>query len=548
MPAALAAVFSLVTLAWAIDTSGSDVSRGVQLAGRSIGGTSLGEVPDRVASAAEAFATTPTEIVTPSTRYRTTAGEIGIAVDRRATVDAVAATEDRGVLPLRPLRWLARLSDDRDVPLRFAVDRTTLASTVEALEGDDRVPPREPGVELVDGHFRVVPGQDGTGIDEATLVRKLAEAATAGERPLRVEVSPTAIPPRGSDADAEAAAARAEELLASPLEVRTPGGARTITSQDLRGWATLSSTEEGSVEVAFDQARVDATLRERFADIEGAPRNARITLDAGRPVIEGDAPGRVCCGAGSGAQILDALRAGRASIDLPLVVGPASFTAADAAAWRVTQPVGGSNAWRGGAPTTAGPGFTTYHACCGARVANIHRMADLVRGALVGPGQSFSINDHVGRRTTDKGFVAAGAIRDGHHVDEIGGGVSQFATTMFNAAYFAGLRIDRYQAHSEYFDRYPLGREATMGYPAPDLRFTNDTPYGILIWTSYTDTSLTITLYSSPWATAEQTGLRESRSGNCRVVVTTRTRTFPDGRRAEDTFRATYRPGEGQSC
>ena len=48
---------------------------------------------------------------------------------------------------------------------------------------------------------------------------------------------------------------------------------------------------------------------------------------------------------------------------------------------------------------------------------------------------------------------------------EIGGGVSQFATTMFNAAFFAGLDIDEYQAHSEYFDRYPCGREATMGYP-----------------------------------------------------------------------------------
>src|SRR3546814_9628559 len=68
-----------------------------------------------------------------------------------------------------------------------------------------------------------------------------------------------------------------------------------------------------------------------------------------------------------------------------------------------------------------------------------------------------------------------------------------------------------------------------MGFPAPDLEFRNDTPYGILIWTSYTDTSLTVTLYSSPHATAEQTDLSESQSGSCKVVTTTRTRTFPDG-------------------
>jgi vancomycin resistance protein YoaR len=167
---------------------------------------------------------------------------------------------------------------------------------------------------------------------------------------------------------------------------------------------------------------------------------------------------------------------------------------------------------------------------------------------VIAPGASFSINDHVGERTAAKGFVEAGAIRDGLHVEEIGGGVSQFATTMFNAAYFAGLQIDESQAHSEYFDRYPRGREATMGFPAPDLAFTNNTPYGIMIWTSYTDTSLTVTLYSTPYATAEQTAIAESPSGNCTVVTTTRTITYPDGHKGSDKFRATYRPGEGERC
>jgi vancomycin resistance protein YoaR len=144
--------------------------------------------------------------------------------------------------------------------------------------------------------------------------------------------------------------------------------------------------------------------------------------------------------------------------------------------------------------------------------------------------------------------VEAGAIREGVHVDEVGGGVSQFATTTFNAAYFAGLDIPTYQAHTEYFSRYPRGREATMGYPNPDLRIRNNTPYGILIWTSYTASSLTVTMYSSPYATGEQTGISESSNGACQVVTTTRTRTFPDGHTENDTFRAQYRPGEGLTC
>lgn len=312
----------------------------------------------------------------------------------------------------------------------------------------------------------------------------------------------------------------------------------------------LSSQPDGAVVIDIDPTKAGTGLRAAFADIEGHPVDATFTLDGGVPVIRPDQPGKVCCGdpALAAAAIDEALHAGERTVRLQLAEGPASFTVEDARAWGITQAVGGNHAWRDGAPTTAGPGFTTYHSASGARVTNIHRIADLVRGAVVPPGGSFSINEHVGKRTTEKGFVPAGAIANGEHVDEIGGGISQFATTTFNAAYFAGLDIDEYQAHSEYFDRYPLGREATMGYPKPDLRFTNNTPYGILIWTSYTNTSLTVTLYSTPYATAEQTGITEGRSGRCRVVTTTRTRTFPDGRTETDTFRARYRPGPGQGC
>jgi vancomycin resistance protein YoaR len=276
--------------------------------------------------------------------------------------------------------------------------------------------------------------------------------------------------------------------------------------------------------------------------------NATFTLEGGVPVIRPDRPGTVCCTPGSAATVLAALQDGTRTVELQLTEGPATFTVAEAQAYGIKEAVGGNNAWRSGAPTTGAPGFTTYHDPSGARITNIHKMADIVRGAVIAPGASFSINDHVGERTLEKGFVPAGAIREGKHVEEVGGGVSQFATTMFNAVYFAGLQIDESQAHSEYFDRYPRGREATMGYPAPDLRFTNNTPYGIMIWTSYTQSSLTITLYSTPHARAEQTAISESKVGNCTVVTTTRTITYPDGSTKADKFRATYRPGEGQRC
>jgi vancomycin resistance protein YoaR len=537
-----------VVTAWLVDTAGADVARNVELAGVDISGMAEEELPAVVADVAADFSTADVEIVTSKATYPTTAAEIGVAVDQEATTAAALDTADQGFVLARPFRWAASHFRQQDAELEFTIDEAVVAAKILELQGANRVPPTEPTVELVEGHFNVVPGVDGSGIDPAALVEALGEAAETGARPIRVEIEPVPIEPNGSDEAAADAARGAEALLAEPVEIRTPGGSRSVDPEALRSWAVLQSVSGGKVSIVFDQAKVNATLREAFADIDGAPKPATFTLEGGAPVILPDQPGLVCCQPDSGAKILAALNAGTRGVDLALVEGRSTFTSAEAQKWGITQAVGGNHAWRSGGPTTAGPGFTTYHACCASRVANIHRMADLVRGAVVAPGASFSINDHVGERTAEKGFVTAGAIRDGKHVDEIGGGVSQFATTMFNAAYFAGLDIDSYQAHSEYIDRYPRGREATMGYPEPDLQFTNNTPYGILIWTSYTDTSLTVTMYSSPYATAEQTGIDESTSGRCQVVTTTRTRTFPDGTSKQDTFKATYRPGEGQFC
>jgi vancomycin resistance protein YoaR len=207
--------------------------------------------------------------------------------------------------------------------------------------------------------------------------------------------------------------------------------------------------------------------------------------------------------------------------------------------------VGSVTEWKGQPQVKS---FTTYHDCCAPRVTNIHKMADAVRGTLVKPGEQFSINEVAGQRTAEKGYVEAGAIANGELVEEIGGGVSQFATTMFNAAFFAGLPIPTYQMHSQYFDRYPFGREATMGYPNPDLVWTNDTPYGILVWTSYTDTSITIAFFSTQHATAAQTGQTTGRSGNCTTVSTQRTITYVDGRTATDSFNARYRDEGKTTC
>ena len=139
--------------------------------------------------------------------------------------------------------------------------------------------------------------------------------------------------------------------------------------------------------------------------------------------------------------------------------------------------------------------FTTHHYCCSARVTNIHLIADLVDGAVVKPSQRFSLNRQVGERTLEKGFLEAGTLVNGTLVTSVGGGVSQFATTLYNAVFWGGYQDVVHRPHSGYFPRYPEGIEATINWPDIDLIFRNDSSADILIRAEYTDTSLTVKLF-----------------------------------------------------
>ena len=139
--------------------------------------------------------------------------------------------------------------------------------------------------------------------------------------------------------------------------------------------------------------------------------------------------------------------------------------------------------------------YSTLNAGTPDRVNNLRRAIELLDGALVSPGGTFSFNERVGARTLERGFRPAPVIIADEYEEEVGGGVSQVATTVFNAAWEAGVKILERNPHSLYISRYQLGRDATVNYPDLDLRFRNDTEKWILVATSWNDSSITVSLY-----------------------------------------------------
>ncbi|HAB57201.1 MAG TPA: hypothetical protein DCE75_04025, partial [Acidimicrobiaceae bacterium] len=302
----------------------------------------------------------------------------------------------------------------------------------------------------------------------------------------------------------------------------------------LRSWLVFGGTADKPT-ISLDGQLAQSTVETLFIDYGEAGDEPAFTIDAvSRVRIVGSSPGAVCCTLDTPERILAGMEAGERVVELQPREDPDVRGIEWAKSLGIVEVIGE---------------FTTSYQPNQTRNINIQRIAELTQGAVIEPGGEFSINDYVGRRTREKGFVDAGVISNGVFTTSVGGGISQYATTLFNAAFFAGLDFGNYQSHSIYISRYPYGREATVNFPNVDLEILNTTPYGVLVWPTTDETSITVTLYSTKWVEGEQTGQTERRQGvSCTRVTTERTRTYlDDGRTEIDTVFARYRP-EGVRC
>jgi hypothetical protein len=529
-------LFLSAVAAWGVDkvVHTDQVSRNVTLAGLPVGGMNRAELDEAIDSLAVATADGLVVVRAPGLEIEVSNAEAGIALDTEAVRAAVLEVGREGNPVAAFSTWIGGMSDSIDVEPIYVVDVDVAAEMIRSVPGWVSVAPVEPSFSAATGEVVVSPGQDGVYLDQDLVAETLAAEVVFGKSPFSVDVTWSPMAPRYGEAEVAAARGVMDELTDTDLTVRVNGETAHIGQTTLAGWVDTTLGEAGLVPV-FNEDRVLESL-ERLLDGYTTPFPKPVYLVEDGAVtygLDGD-PAAACCDVGV-ADVLyrQAQRGGNTFAILPTRLIEEDGGVSRVETLGITELVGE---------------FTTNHACCQNRVLNIQRIADIVSGVVIQPGERFSVNDFVGERTREKGFVAAGTIQQGHFKDDVGGGISQFATTLFNAAFFAGLEFDDYQSHTIYISRYPYGREATLNYPDVDLAFINNTPYGVLIWAEYTETSITAQMYSTQYWEVEETGQSSWRSGACRSVETFRTSTSPDGEVIEDSVKARYRPGEGLDC
>jgi vancomycin resistance protein YoaR len=462
--------------------SPSTLASGTSIDGVDVGGLTQREAVARLGAAEAAIATAPVVFSAAGREFRYSASQLGVLADWSQAV-AAARRDGDGFWPVRAFRRVrtrlfgnsisAPVSAYR-TPLRYAVSE--IAAAVDVDEVDASLVRH--GLSVV-----VVPGRAGRALGQETASRAIVQALGGLKHPSRVTLSVTSAPPRVTAPSLAIAARRARLAMSAPVKLLHLG-----TVWRLPRWRIaelLALPTGGSTKLAIGGPAAEAYFAQLGKTV------ARKPVDATFRVLAGNRVGVVPSKPGLALDVLATSRALLAAsvstlnrtAEVVVRAAQPARTTAEARAMGIVGEVSSYSTAYGGIPE---------------RLHNVALVAQLIDGAMIAPGQTFSFNKTTGARTAAKGFEVAPVIMNGEVTTGLGGGVCQVSTTTFNAAFDAGLPITERTNHALYISHYPLGRDATVDYPSVDLKFRNDTDHWLLIRTFVSTGSLTVTIFGTP--------------------------------------------------
>ena len=490
--------------------AGDKVPRGTTVAGVDVGGRTPDDAEAALRAGLADRVDRPVTVSVDGEQSTVDPAQAGLSVDYAASV-----ADAGGERSWRPRRlwdyWTG--GDDRDAVV--TVDDQAFGAALDDLAEDVGTPPVDGDVRFRAGKVVVTDPTSGEELDREAAEAGITAAYTA-EEPADVELTLTTAQPDIDATDLQ----KALDSFANPAmsaPVTLVFGDSPVRLDPRRFGKVLGMRAEGGELVPDLDEKGLTRLVDAGISGDGAPVDATVELVDGKPKVVPAKPGVTYEPSDVSDAFLELVTrpSGEREMKVDSTVAEPDFTTKDAKALKIRERVST---------------FTTYYPYAEYRNINIGRAAELIDGTVLKPDDVFSLNGIVGERTRENGFSEGFIISDGIFKEDLGGGVSQMATTTFNAMFFAGLKDIEHKPHSFYIDRYPVGREATVAWGAVDLRFQNDTPYGVLIHahvtpaTSSTQGVVTVSMYSTKYwditsTTSDRYNYREPK---------TRTLTTPD--------------------
>ncbi|HEY5517797.1 MAG TPA: VanW family protein [Coriobacteriia bacterium] len=506
---ALAVVGALV-LAVVVDIVATQgrIHPGVRVGDVAVGSMTPAQAREALGSAFDIGSRRPVKAVLGTQEWSVTADQIGVHVDATASIDTAMAVGRTGDALAMLGQRLGALFGGASVPVLVLGDEDKAASVLDAIGAAVAIAARDASVTIDGTSVGFVNSAPGRRLDRQLTLAAISTAFVTTTR--RAPVAVAAVPVALADADAQQALADARELLSGPVKVAFEGKVTEVPQVQVAGWVAFTRVPiiTPSVELSraatdsvvssqgvdpgtpvklvagFDPARLGVSIASLTKGIGRPARNAAFVAEGGTVKVTPSQVGRGPDLAGLASDLArTCMDGGTRTATLRLTETQPKLTTEAARAMGVSDRISSYT--------------TTYSSANPARTGNIHLLARAFDYKLVPPGGTFSFNGTAGARTAAKGYQEAPAIVNGKLVPQLGGGVCQVGTTFFNTVFFAGLPVVERHNHSFYISHYPKGRDATVSYGGPDMKFKNDTEGWLLIRTAYTRTSLTISLYGT---------------------------------------------------
>ncbi|MDI6911868.1 VanW family protein [Nocardioides sp.] len=465
--------------------AGDKVPRGTTVAGVDIGGRTPADAEAALRAGLAERVDRPIRMSADGERSTIDPGEAGLSVDYAASV-----SDAGGGRSWSPGRLWDYWTGGDDLDPVLDVDEAAFSAALDQVAEDVGTPPVDGDVRFRDGKVVVTDPTSGEEIEPEAARLAITTAYTA-EDAADVELELRTAQPEVDATDLQ----EALETFANPAmsgPVTLVFGDSPVRLDPVEYGAVLGMRPEDGELVPDLRAKKLIALVDRGISQDGAPVDATVALVDGKPKVIPAKPGVSYEPSDVSDAFLELVtrEGGEREMEVKSTVADPDFTTKDARALKIREQVST---------------FTTYYPYAEYRNINIGRAAELIDGTVLKPGDEFSLNGIVGERTRENGFTEGFIISDGIFKEDLGGGVSQMATTTFNAMFFAGLKDIEHKPHSFYIDRYPVGREATVAWGAVDLRFENDTPYGVLVHahvtpaTSSSQGVVTVSMYSTKY-------------------------------------------------